>query len=160
MWLKFFHDLSLSRINSYYSSSHFYTPTKNHFPLKLCVQLPAAMFLPHREIWAGDSYLQTLRGLFLIWRQEPDCETPGQGESLILSRGLWLPQRCNDVFLASVGAAVSCYWCTAWKPETRPKPPGVSLGDSGMWCYDCFHSKELMYFKERKRASQNIFFLG
>ena len=158
MWLKFFHDLGLCRINFYYSFSHFCTPTKTSLPLKLCVQLPVARFQPSRKIWEDNSYPQTPRYLFLIWDQLWDSFLD-KVSPWFCPEGLQLPQR----YLSSQSWSSSCAILASdalWKSETKPKSPGVSLGGSGMWCYGCFHNGELIYSKERERTGQNIFCRG
>lgn len=62
--------------------------------LKPCVQVPAAMFQPHREMSEGQSYPQTPRGLFHIQGQGTDRGTPGHGKSLIPNRG---PPGCHKL---------------------------------------------------------------
>lgn len=136
---------------AFYSFSLFYTPTKTSLPLKLCAaascQVPA-----HRKIWEGNSYPQTP---FSDLRQTVGL-LPRQGKSLIL------PRRSSTATEVSFQPVLEQQLCSTasgalWKLETKPESPGVPLGGSGMWCYGCSHSRELIYSKEREKAGQNIF---
>lgn len=143
MWLN-----SLPWFGPFTPFSLLYT-NKDITSLKLCAA--ASCKFQHTEKF--ERVTPTHRHLFLIWGRLWDSFLDKVSPWFCPERSYQPPQ---GLFPAGPGASSCAVLLVVLSENLRQSPslPGVPLGGSGMWCYGCFHSRELIYSKERKKLAK------